>query len=99
MELYFAIKNAIPVVAKYAKPYLQAITYISCIHIFIRMVFISVTDIAEVRKAESLAENSNKWPGLLLGQFLSESLSSFCMLFSIFLIYRIEKIAEAYYLH
>ena len=67
MELYFAIKNAIPVVAKYSRPYIMGIVIVSCVHIFIRMIFISVVDLAEVHKSQSLEENSSRWPGLLLG--------------------------------
>jgi hypothetical protein len=48
VELYYQIQNNVPLVAKVSKTYILVIIIMGCVHIFIRMIFMSVTDLAEI---------------------------------------------------
>eukprot|EP00347_Sterkiella_histriomuscorum_P021434 403333990 len=99
IELYVTLKRSIPPVTVHIKKYLIALMVISEFHIFTRMVFLSVTDIAEVSKVNSMSDNSDNWPGLIIGQALSEILSVAMCIGTIWIVYKIEKVIDAFYIH
>ncbi len=67
IDLYESIKLSNPNVAKVIKKYIVWIILLSEFHIFARMAFITITDIAAVSKIASPDDNSDEWPGLILG--------------------------------
>ena len=70
---------------------------LSLCYLFVRMVFMGVTDAGKIVEEQSFEQNSDSWPGLIIGQCLSELLTSICLLISVLMIYKIELVINAHF--
>lgn len=97
VKIYRAGKKGMPLVAKASKKYILAIVLLNSSQLFLRMIFLSVSDIDNL-KINSESTGEGKWEGVLFGMGFSEIFTSVCIIISINLIHKIENIANAYYI-
>jgi hypothetical protein len=64
---------------------------LSAIALFLRMIFVSLEDIAKIAKIESMAGGSDYWKNTLLVQLIAEVFCTLSVFASVYLIYRLEN--------
>lgn len=64
-----------------------------------RMIFISITDIAQIRKNKESSTMDDSWPGMLVGKGVSEIAAAYMIMGMLYLIWRIESTINAYLVH
>lgn len=65
IDLYLSMKKYIPIVAKASKGYLIALSILSSIYLFLRTVFLALSDIGKVVDETNFTANSSNWPALV----------------------------------
>lgn len=99
IDLYRTLTEALPTVGPVLKPYFVWITIIAEVIVFSRMVFISITDVADVSRITHHSDESLHWPGLILGNVLTETLGVLGSLTLIGLIWKVESLVDAFFIH
>ena len=74
--------------------YMVLIIVFSCLHIFLRLIFLSMADLGKMLKVESITENTEAWPFVIFGQTLSEIFSTIMLVLSVFFLHKVERLVE-----
>jgi hypothetical protein len=100
VKLYRTTKKGMPLVAKASKRYILVIVLLSSTQLFLRMVFMSVSDIDNLKtnSESTVGDGEEEWAGVLFGMGFSEIFTSICLIIAINLLHKIETIANAYYI-